>query len=314
MNVSVIVCTFNGEKYIVEQLNSILDQSIQPDEIIVVDDNSTDNTYELIKSCYLDNPKIKIYKNDINKGVVKNFEKALLISKGKYIFFSDQDDIWMRNKIEEVLKAFKYYDADMVCHDALIVDKHLKILNNSLHKKVGLTFRENKLQQFDSLLYNNKITGCCMAINNKLKNKVIPFSKNVLHDQWISLIAIQEGNIFCIDDKLVLYRQHDNNVVGIKKTKKSFDNIYQIYKQQYLFANELDTIIKDLKLSVESKKFLDFWSQRYDFVKNNLTIRKFIKIIISDLNCSNYNKFYNGKKGAIIDIVLIVHRWIKYGN
>ena len=108
MKLSVALCTFNGEIFLKEQLDSILNQSINIDEIIVCDDQSTDNTKQILESYKKDNPDLfKIYYNEKNLRSNKNFEKAIKLTSGDYIFLSDQDDIWKENKVEETLAVFK---------------------------------------------------------------------------------------------------------------------------------------------------------------------------------------------------------------
>lgn len=200
--VSVCMTTYNGEKYIRPQLDSILKQLSIDDEVIISDDSSTDNTINIIKS--YNDERIKLYESCFHN-YIKNFEFSLKQASGEYIFLSDQDDVWMDNKVEIMLEALS--KSDLVCSNCKVVDKDLNIISNAFWAD-ALSQRSGFLKN----LHHNHYLGCCMAFKNNVLQLVIPFPHNLItHDGWIGLVA----EVFCktmfIDDKLILYRRHGQN-------------------------------------------------------------------------------------------------------
>lgn len=231
VTISVCIATYNGEKYIKEQIDSILSQTILPDEIIISDDNSTDNTIEIIKS--FNNPMIKIFKNN-NKGIIKNFENALVNSTGDYIFLCDQDDIWSNNKIEKIKEKLKEYD--LVVHNA-----EIKYSNSQKDKNDLFNVYKSKKGIIKNL-YRNSYIGCCMAFNRKILKNSLPFSKKIcMHDVWIGLVAEISGKVYFEKDILMLYRRHGEN--ASLTCEKSKNNLYCKLK---IRLNLLKEIIKKL--------------------------------------------------------------------
>ncbi len=210
INVSVAMATYNGEKYIREQISSILINLSDNDELIISDDGSTDKTLEIIKS--FKDERIKVIEGPKN-GIIKNFENAISNCNGNFIFLSDQDDIWKPNKVKVVLDEFeKEKKLILIVHDNKIVDSNLNLICDSFFK-----FRKCKNGFLNNLIKNSFI-GCCIAFKKELKNHIIPIPIDMpMHDQWIGLIALKNGKVKFISDKLILYRRHDNNSSCFKK-------------------------------------------------------------------------------------------------
>ena len=201
--VSVAMATYNGEKYIKEQLDSILAQISGQDEIVISDDKSTDSTIDIINS-YNDN-RIRVVSGPQN-GIIANFENAILHSKGEIIFLSDQDDIWVENKLKRVLSEFENNpNRVLIMHDA-------KVVNETLEKNIYesfFEFRKSKNGKWYNI-YKNSFMGCCMAFRRELVERFIPIPRDIqMHDQWIGLISeIEFGRTLLLKDKLILYRRH----------------------------------------------------------------------------------------------------------
>ena len=214
MNISVCMATYNGEKYIKEQLDSILSQIGENDKLIISDDSSTDNTVQIIKS-FKDN-RIKIFENQKFKSPIFNFENALNNATGDIIVLSDQDDIWKANKIETIKKYMHNYD--LVLSDADIIDEKGNILHKSFYKLNG------SKNGFIKNIVKNSYLGCTMAFNKKILDKSLPFPKDLpMHDWWIGLISEMYGKTYFIEDKLINYRRHGNNASPTgEKSKYSF--------------------------------------------------------------------------------------------
>lgn len=207
-SISVAMATYNGQKYIREQLDSILAQSYPVSEIIIVDDCSFDNTYNILCEYSVVNPKVKVMQNESNLGVLKTFEKALMSCSGDFIAVSDQDDIWLPNKIEELVPQIG--DNYLLYSDAVVVDDNLKVINNS-----NLSFFErlSSFERLDDYFFANNVTGCTMLVSNELIRLVCPFPdfKVMYHDQYLAIMAKYFGKIKKVQQALMLYRQHSSN-------------------------------------------------------------------------------------------------------
>jgi glycosyltransferase involved in cell wall biosynthesis len=195
------MATYNGEKYIYSQVNSILRQLEDNDEIIVSDDHSLDKTVSIIES--FNDARISIYFNQNTKGYSGNFENALRFARGQYVFLSDQDDIWLEGKVEKCLSCLKKYD--FIVSDASIVDQNLEILHRSF-----FSMRKPYKSLIGNLVKFGYI-GCCFAFNKNVLNKALPFPKKHSHDNWIFLIACAFFKIIILKEQLVLYRRHTSN-------------------------------------------------------------------------------------------------------
>jgi len=226
---SIVIATYNGEKYIKEQIDSILKNMNNDDELVISDDGSNDNTLKIISE-YKDE-RIKVIKGP-QKGVKQNFANAIENATGKYIFLSDQDDIWMENKIELVLKEFERNDVSVVIHDAEVIDENLKITIPSFfeYRNSGKGVIKN--------IYKNTYIGCCMAFKSDIKRYILPIPNNIeMHDQWIGIIAEAKGNgSLFIKEKLIQYRRHGNNVSQMKH--------YGIFK---MIRNRIEFLISYLR-------------------------------------------------------------------
>jgi len=199
MSISVCIATYNGEKYLYEQIDSILSQLKENDEIIISDDSSTDKTIDIIKSFH--DQRIILLSKQTFHSHVYNFENALKHAKGEYIFLADQDDIWLPNKVNRTLGLLKHYD--LVLSDAKMVNDSKNLLHDSF-----FDFNGSK-KGFLKNLYQNSYLGCCMAFNKKLLDISLPFPSYInMHDWWIGLNAEIHGSIIFTQESLVLYRRH----------------------------------------------------------------------------------------------------------
>lgn len=207
--ISVIMATYNGERYLREQLDSIINQSQWIDELIIVDDCSVDSTCRIIEEYQQRYPIIRLIRNKQNLGVVKTFEKALLNSSGDYIVFSDQDDVWFENKIAVLMDSIG--DNLLVYSDTIVVDEKLNKLYDS-----NLKFFETarNFSCFRDYLFGNNVTGCTMMIHRKLFDEVasFPVLRIIFHDQFLALCASYKGKLKKVTTPLMLYRQHSKNL------------------------------------------------------------------------------------------------------
>lgn len=207
--ISVAMATYNGEKYITEQIDSILKQLQENDELIISDDGSTDKTIEIIER-YKDK-RIKLF-NGPHNGVKQNFANAINNCKGKYIFLSDQDDVWLEKKVDKVLNTFENEKCTCVLHDNIVFDSTSgKTIIESFFK-----YRHCKGGVIKNIIKNSYI-GCCMAFSGEITDKILPIPNDLeMHDQWIGIISDLYGKTSLLEEKLIKYRRHGNNVSEMK--------------------------------------------------------------------------------------------------
>lgn len=199
--ISVCIATYNGERYIEEQLTSILKQIATNDEIVISDDNSQDNTINIINA--INDKRIKVYRDKQFHSPIFNMENALKHAKGDIIMLADQDDVWVSNKVKKQVKALK--EVDLVFSNAKLVDENLIEIRPKLYngKKVTGLFLN---------LFFNKYIGATMAFNRKILERALPFPKSIpMHDQWIGVIGEFYYKTAFLNETLILYRRHGNN-------------------------------------------------------------------------------------------------------
>lgn len=218
--ITICMAIYNGEKYLSQQISSILPQLDDKDEIIISDDGSKDKSLEIIKS--FSDSRIKIVYNEKRHGFIGNFENALLHAKGDYVFLCDQDDVWMPNKVQVVSAALN--DCDLVIHNAELIDAEGKQLGRNYYSTM------HNDEGFWKNLFYPRYLGCCMAFKKKILNECLPFPNYRRgHDYWIGCIASTNHNVKFIPDKLIFYRRHGNNVTpsSEKSNRSVFIKIYK---------------------------------------------------------------------------------------
>lgn len=233
MCISVVMAVYNGEKYIREQLNSILPQLNLDDEIVISVDPSSDNTNKILNDYMEKYCQIKVFEGK-GQGLIKNFENAISKASNEYIFLCDQDDVWLPNKVETILSVFEKEACDLVLHDAKIVDENLNIIENSFmcQRKSNGNYLKN--------IIKNSFIGCCMAFKKDFKKTILPFPKDIpMHDQFIGLLALKKGKVVLLKRPLLLYRRHDNNASDEKHA-----NFMQMIKWR---INILKSVVKRVK-------------------------------------------------------------------
>lgn len=229
--ISVCIPTYNGEKYIRQQLESILKQLDDNDEVIISDDSSTDNTVALIKS--LNDKRINIFPNNTFRSPIYNLENALKKATGDYIFLSDQDDIWYEHKVKTIISYFQEYNT--IVSDCKIIDKNNQVLIPSFFEinQSGEGFLKN--------ISKNSYLGCCMAFDRKILTNVLPFPPNIaMHDIWIGLITELTGKPFFLNEQLVGYRKHESNFSPTSANNSKFSLWFKInYRIIFVFHSIL---------------------------------------------------------------------------
>lgn len=241
------MATYNGAKYIQNQLQSIIFQLSQNDEIIISDDGSTDGTLEIIDS--FNDSRIKVFHhvkanctggNLLHKLVSSNFENALMKASGKYIFLSDQDDIWLHNRVAFVIDYLSNYD--LVYCNFSVVNEHEHLIRKYgfTHKPITRSFIYN--------VYKMPFYGCCMAFNFELLKYILPFPDNLVsHDNWIGFLSMKFGKIIYLHEPLHGYRIHSSNIsyTNRKSPNSLLNKIY--YRVIFIFQLSRRIIEKQVK-------------------------------------------------------------------
>ncbi len=273
--ISIAVATYNGEKYIKKQIDSLLSLNYKNKEIIVSDDNSTDKTYDILKQY---GNKIKLIKNP-QKGLNSNFVNAIKQCSGEYIALCDQDDIWEKNKLEILLEHID--DFDLVHGGVSIIDDEDNYHNNkSLHKSYEID--KTNFYQFSDFIKENSVLGCTSLIRTSFLKKYLDIPNNIIyHDWWIVLNAIKNGKgIVYIDNEIIKYRQHNNNTAYLTYN----NNNWSIKK-----IKSNNVILSHFKLNDIETKLIDN-DTFYNYIRN--VFIKYIPIDTDKYFSDNY-KYFN---------------------
>ena len=223
LRISVALCTYNGSSYLQEQLRSFQEQSRRPDEVIAVDDGSTDSTVEIIRAFAERAPfPVRVCVNPKTVGVAKNFEAAIRKCNGDILALADQDDFWLAGKLERIEEEFVARPATgCVFTDAEITDQQLQSLGYSLWAVTGIYTREyasfRRGDPLSVLLRRNVATGATMAFRSHLIEFVLPIPEGWIHDEWIAVMSAAVSEIVAIREPLIKYRQHSKNQIGAVK-------------------------------------------------------------------------------------------------
>ena len=223
MKVNILMSTYNGQQFLAEQIRSIQDQSYTDWTLFIRDDGSSDNTKEILKDFERQDSRIHLIDSDKsdNLGVIKSFHKLVNHDRADYYFFSDQDDVWLPNKLELSLKEAQNYLADlplMVYMDLKVVNQDLEIMTESMVKSQSHHANTELVQE----LTENTVTGGVAMINHALAEMWQETDDILMHDWYLALLASAFGNLVFIDQPGELYRQHSDNVLGARTLSKRF--------------------------------------------------------------------------------------------
>lgn len=253
--ISLAMPTYNGGKYLREQLDSIYAQTMLPDEVIVVDDCSTDDTIDILEE-YCVKYGLKYYINEQNLGYNKNFEKAITLCSGDYIALADQDDIWLPSKIEKCYNVLKNSDINIPSLVSCFSSTKEEILYLSQSNSKGI---------IGSWKHNLSIyasQGCTLMFNKKLLEYIIPIHPGIMYDAYIGFIASLLGNRFYLGDELMYYRIHGNNSFaanGLSIKEKIRKNLLRTIPCWFTLDRYMSlSIIKDKYKALIPKEKVDY--------------------------------------------------------
>ena len=316
---SVALCTYNGAKYISEQLESIIKQTIPPSQIVISDDGSKDNTIEIVDTILQSSGiRYQIVHNTTKHGVTSNFQNAFSYCTSPIIFCSDQDDVWVNNKAEKMLHTYEAHpEAQVVFSDGELVDSNLNLLGCTVWRAVGITSKRiNEGDWFHYLLKTCLVTGAAMSFKKHLLNDVEEIPVEWLHDGWLTWAAVTHNGLVPCNERLFYYRQHGNNEVGmapvydikgrIKGWFKKIDAIKEMRRIRYNRYLSLYNTYRHKFTETqqkEIKKCVSFWgvmikSEEKSSIKSLFTYCNY-------LFNGSYSMYYNGFKGFIRDVLLL---------
>ena len=282
----IFMAPYNGEKYLKEQIDSILNQTYKDWRLLVRDDGSTDRTVAIINeyvSRYKD--KIILIEDNINAGGAKyNFFEIMKRSSSDYIMFADQDDVWERDKVSHAYNYIVRAEKKNGTHIPLLLYSDLKVADSSLKIMDTSMFRMQKLDRskirFKDYLVQNNATGCTVIFNRELRElcSVMP-SAAIMHDWWLALIAAAFGRVYYMASKDILYRQHGNNTEGAKNLKSLTYLLKRVFGRSEIKKNLMDTYsqaeafgaVFGSKLNRENKEILS----AYISLKNSKKLKKY---------------------------------------
>lgn len=323
VKISIAMCTYNGAEFLPAQLESIMAQSRRPDEIVICDDGSTDQTTAILNQFASASSVAKIHINKNNLGTIKNFEQAIGMCTGDVIALSDQDDVWRHDKLQMIDETFRNNPtAGLVFSDAEIVDENLKPLNRRMWNEVGFDAHKRKLvangRALEVLLPGWTVTGATMAFRSNFTKLSLPIPTEIamIHDGWIALTIAAVAPVVMIDEPLIKYRQHERQQIGAPtRTQASTDRggIEAALRRRNNVADLhkiLTTLAERLSANAhlyDTRSALSFVSD-YSFhlnVRANLPQRRLNRVpsILRELLSLRYHEYANGFKSAAKDLV-----------
>ena len=219
MRASVALCTYNGARFLREQLQSIADQTVKPAQVVICDDGSRDDTLSIAHQF-----RFEIHTTDRRLGTVANFDRAIALCNGDIIFLADQDDVWHRDKVKQTLERFDDLRVQCVFTNARLIDENGTPLGGTLWQHIGLRgARVPSPALFNVLANTNVATGATMAFRSSLRSLIQPLPSDQPHDWWIALLAAATNGLAAIDEPLIDYRLHPRQQAGAGPQTGSVD-------------------------------------------------------------------------------------------
>lgn len=299
LKVNILMSTYNGEKYVGQQIESIQKQSFTEWNLLVRDDGSKDKTCDIVASYAQLDQRIQLIRAE-NKGVIESFYELAKYNQADYYFFCDQDDYWLPEKVKIVLNETKKYDNDrakLYYTDLKIVDKKLQVISNSMIKSQS-GHANTKLAQE---LTENTVTGCTMMANKALIDLWNSTSGIIMHDWYLALVAASQEGLIYIDQPTMLYRQHDDNVLGARTMKKRIQKWIRphLWFRKYWWLitasqSQAQNLLSNVSLLEEDEELIQnyvsildqnystrrAWLKKYDLRKNKSWHTKIFRSLI----------------------------------
>jgi len=292
--ISIALAAYNGEKYIIEQLDSILNQSTQDFELVICDDCSTDSTWTILKEFQAKDKRIRLYRNEINLGFKKNFEKAISFCKGEYVALCDQDDIWAIDHLEVLLSIIG--NKLVACGNAQIIDDlgndkgyDLKVL-----EELDKVFEDNLDVAYRILFNRSPFQGASMLIHKSFFTKALPIPEGVnYHDAWFSALSCLEDGFVYTSIIVNKYRQHSDNVTSLYK--RSFLNIVKNFTPQSKIENDRVFYCEALKERLDKEELSSIqihFLEKVCWYYDNISKSRY-RLSLAFFRFKHYSKIYS---------------------
>lgn len=268
--IDILLATYNGQEFLREQIDSILNQSYQDFNLIISDDSSEDETYKILKEYEKKDSRIRLFRQEKNLGLIQNFEFLLKQVTSDYFMFSDQDDIWKENKIEKSINKLKQEKAALVYTDLEIVDKNLEIIYPSYWKYKNIYKKIKKYNNFEALYLNNFVTGCTILAKSNYIKDIVPLpktSKFMLHDYWTALVIASKDKIAYLDEPTIKYRQHKNNRVGSSRRSDKIEKFKELRDLFIRVKIEHFQIFEENISKINSKEIVKYTKPALEYFK-----------------------------------------------
>jgi glycosyltransferase involved in cell wall biosynthesis len=321
------MCTYNGAEFLSSQLESIMAQSRQPDELVICDDGSIDETRALLEEFAAKSPfPVSLHFNERNLGSVKNFEKAIGLCAGDVIALSDQDDVWRGDKLQLIEDSLtRSPAAGLVFSDAEVVDEDLKSLDRRMWEEVKFDAHKKNLvklgRALEVLITGWTVTGATMAFQSRFVKLALPIPEGIamIHDGWIALAVSSVADVVVIEEPLIKYRQHARQQIGAPaRTQatetggrvRAFETAFRRRNANADLYKTLATLEERLsaqRSAYDCRNALSFIAS-YSFhlnVRANLPQRRLKRVprILRELLSLRYHEYANGFKSAAKDLV-----------
>lgn len=315
---SVVLCTYNGAKYLKDQLKGIAAQTRLPGELIIADDCSTDKTLQIAYDFAKDSAfPVRIETGTERLGFISNFERGIRLAYGDTIVLCDQDDVWLPNKLELQMKAFTENPSlGFLFTNGDVVDEDLESMMQTLFDYAGFTHQKQKRihqgDAFDVFMDKTTVTGATLMFKASLRDLVLPIPTDtgLYHDAWIAIFAAAAMDVDFIPDLLIKYRQHRNQVTGVRKNERPVILGRNHYLKQVALMEQIDQRLARFErdhryphiLSTRAKlaERIAHVRLRIDLPSN---IFKRIAVISSELIHGRYVKYSNGLRSVMRDLM-----------
>lgn len=340
MNISVVMATYNGEKHLLEQLDSISNQTRPPDELVVQDDSSTDATAHIVREFARDAGfPVNLSANPRNLGSTVTFEKAIRRASGDLIFLSDQDDVWVPSKLELLEKGFtELPSVGLIFSDAMLVDEDLRPLGLTLWETLGIegthlaAFRQGRA--FEALRPHNLVTGATLGFRSIYRDVILPIPQQfstLIHDGWIALLIAAVSDVAYIEEALILYRQHPSQQLGavinreeapstldksearVRVLSRLIRLAYTSMRDRHGYQEDIDflsTVLERVRMApsaAAARKNADAISDelRHHWRRTNMPKRptERLRVVSEELRRGAYDRYSQGLKSAIRDLM-----------
>ena len=316
-SVAVALCTFNGERYVADQLRSLARQTRLPDMVAVVDDASNDGTLEIVRDFARHAAfRITVEVNPVRLGATASFGKAIGLCEGDVIFLCDQDDVWYESKIER-LAACVGEDRLLAFCDADLVNEDLSKRGHTLWDSIGLSSRERLSlsrtgQAFDLFMKRNLAWGATMAFRAASRKQLLPLPPELGHDTWIFLVLSSLGNVHAVNEPLFMYRQHSRQMYGAATAHTLSDRVSSAVKSprryQEMLLETWSRILGSMtEVSAIPANRVRVVEQRTKHLaaRAGLSDGRFSRVapVLRELASGRYRRFSNGLRSAAIDLL-----------